>query len=1250
MDYLYENLNDERFQELCQAIIVKEFPNSQVFPIGQPDGGRDSLVYTGDHGKKAFTVFQIKFVRNPYQIEDVHKWLVKTIDGELEKINKLIPDGAKGYYLLTNVKGTGHLKNGSIDKLNKVLEEAITIPAYCWWRDDLSRRLESNTAIKWSYPEILNGQDILNSNIFQHINENRERRENVIRAYLVDQYDLDNEVKFKQIELQNHLLDLFIDVPIRLNRYNEKNKALRQLLYHFNRGWHINKVTIVDDIYETSDNGHIGTAQFLLSSSVQKNITRILIEGGPGQGKSTISQYVCQVHRIRLLNKTTDLSSVPELLHNTPVRLPLKIDLRDIASWLEKRNPYPSSISEEHFSRIWHKSLEAFIVGHIFYHSKLEDFTTNDFVAICRHSAVLIVFDGFDEIANIKLREEVIEFINKGINRIEENSASLQVIITSRPAAFSSSVGFSTDIYPHFELTDVTPSIRKEYVEKWIKSRRLGSREASEIRKLVDEKLEQPHLKDLAKSPMQLAILISLLNTRGESLPNKRTALYDSYIELFFNRESEKSFVIRDNRDLIIDIHQYLAWILHSEAEMFQNNGRIELDDLKKRLKFYLDTEGHKTDIADRLFDVVKERVCALVSRVQGTFEFEVQPLREYFCAKYLYKTSPYSPPGNEKTGTKAERFDAISRNLYWQNVVRFFAGCFDKGELPLIMQKLNELQDDPLLKYTNHPQILTAQLLSDWVFTQYPLYLKDVVKIILLGISAGSILNQQSKNANNDPIQLPVECGRNEVEKESFNQLKKFPTSDYASELIGVINNNSNKKVELWMEHASELKGEKLTNWLEYAYYMQIIYRLDERLLTDILKEDKRELKRRLKLLIDGNKFDLCDRNLELKELIFRGILNAEMYFHPRRYKGHSFNFLSFVSNTYVLSAIFEHRYDPYSLLDIANNRMHYIDSMNENRITEFDVNDIIDQKIQEFYNASQQLLNERLSHWKVDIKPWEKLVYSFQRSFGECWIPYLISIIAAAIKSKEAKFDDHEDLDDDSKSLCKRVRNARLKSGNITWWRQTLNSTKSIEFTTLVCLTWCTPKTLIELYPSLIEKFDDVNGIKIKPFVTKLKKVTQVSLLDSMQQKLITKWLSNNKIDCRFIYLLSFRFPEQSRGEFIYKFLKNYDGDVQEILKQKLDYLLYDFLHKSHTEAKLNEIRNVYSKIKRYDNQNSRYRTDYQNHLELPIELAKSIMKEFKQYPESLAVIAERICRRYAYKQNMPVGEIAKAEKWFD
>ena len=66
----------------------------------------------------------------------------------------------------------------------------------CWWRDDLSRMFEKDPIFKWSFPEILNGQDVLNSILFENLQENKERRENVIRAYLVDQYEIDNEVKF----------------------------------------------------------------------------------------------------------------------------------------------------------------------------------------------------------------------------------------------------------------------------------------------------------------------------------------------------------------------------------------------------------------------------------------------------------------------------------------------------------------------------------------------------------------------------------------------------------------------------------------------------------------------------------------------------------------------------------------------------------------------------------------------------------------------------------------------------------------------------------------------------------------------------------------------------------------------------------------------------------------------------------------------------------------------------------------------
>jgi hypothetical protein len=63
-----------------------------------------------------------------------------------------------------------------------------------------------------------------------------------------------------------------------------------------------------------------------------------------------------------------------------------------------------------------------------------------------------------------------------------------------------------------------------------------------------------------------------------------------------------------------------------------------------------LTREGHDPALAAVLFTGMIERVVALVSRVQGTYEFEVQPLREYFAARFLSETAPYSPLAmNEK-------------------------------------------------------------------------------------------------------------------------------------------------------------------------------------------------------------------------------------------------------------------------------------------------------------------------------------------------------------------------------------------------------------------------------------------------------------------------------------------------------------------------------------------------------------------------------------------------------------------------
>jgi hypothetical protein len=1248
MDYLYEQLGDDRFQELCQALIVKEFPSTQVYPTNQPDGGRDSITYYMNATNKEFVVFQIKYVRNPSQIEEPHKWLAETLKGELKKILTLIPRGATKYILATNVKGTAHLDGGSIDTVNHLFESNVSIPAMCWWRDDLSRRIDNNIDLKWSYPVILDGQDILNRALFNNLSEHKERRENVIRAYLADQYSLDDEVKFRQVDLQNRLLSLFTDVPIRIKKYNEKNRVFRRKIFE---AYEANRTVFnVDDYHLFEDRRNYGAAEYLLSSDVQNNLDRILLEGGPGQGKSTISQYVCQIHRIHLLKKQLDLVLVPERLKNIPIRLPFKIDLRHVAAWVENRNPYPHKLSDESFGKIWQKSLESFLLGHILYHSQLDGFERNDFIAICKLSPVLLVFDGFDEIANLKIREEVIELINKGLDRVAENALSLQVIITSRPAAFVDSIGFAIDKYPHFELTDVTPAITKEYVERWIKASRLDSREAAEIKRLVEEKLQMPHLRDLAKSPMQLAIFISLLRKKGESLPNKRTALYDNYIELFFDRESEKSTIIRDNRDLIIDIHEFLGWILHSEAELYKNSGSIEINALKKLLKEYLEKDGHKTDITDQLFDVVKERVCALASRVQGTFEFEVQPLREYFCAKYLYKTSPYSPVGNEKTGSKPERFEAIAPNYYWQNTVRFFAGCFDKGELPMLIHQLKELQENALLKYTNYPRLLTSQILSDFVFTQYPILLREVVKILISGINIGNVINQNDVLSTNEPLTLPLECGRHELVTECFEQLKTFPLIDYASELIAIIKKNPFDVVKPWIEFADGLSGKQLTLWLDYAYKMEILYKIDNNVLANLINKETELMGSRIQLIVNSGKHNLLQSHKEIKQKTFEGVLDNQIIIGQRDYDHFSLKFLSNCLGVYSLAGVLKSDVNNVPYFHLLNRRYGYYNHDHDNfeKMSQFDIHDEIDQSILLFKDRVKEIITHDVNVWRTTIAPWEVLVNSGKLIFNDHWSFSVIAVIGAGIRSRDEKFEDCHDLNDEENSLCRRVRYARMKSGNVTYWEEQLADERNIDLKLLIFFTWATPKAIAALssvLDAIIGKLSESQHLKL---IRSLKKIGRVSTFTTVQKNYIEKTFELGTMSDKLKYIICLRFEPQDRAYLIYWHTDDFDD--QNILNLKLEYLIDKYFNKTDDEDLLQSIKDIYHRITMFSN---KYLYRSQNRLEgtiIPLEIAKKIVTDSKDYPSIVASIAERSCKSYAFQHTVAVGEIAKANKWFD
>ena len=635
MKYNYGSLNEQTFQELVQALIVADHPDAQCFPVAQPDGGRDALLYHPDRGR--FVVFQVKFSRSPND-KRARDAIQELIRSEERKIRRLIERGATKYYFITNIQGTAHLDRGSIDRLNDSLREMFQIPCISWWRGELDRKLDREHDIKWSFPTILSATEILPLLVRAADDPRKLRSVRTVARYMATQYRSDQEIKFKQVDLKRSLVDLFVDLPFRRKlreNYSGSHEAaqhahtaeIESYLKHFDI-----MVKHRSEEIDLADSRWLAAA-FWLNMPLARGVMRFVLEGAPGQGKSTVTQFLSQVHRLRILRKDVDLGLVSDQHKSGAVRTPFRVDLRDYSVWIDGRHPFATGDST---SVVGKRSLESFLAMQVSWLSGDGRFTEDDFADFLTKSHCVIVLDGFDKVADIATRRCLVDEICSAASRFEVHAKSVQVIVTSRPAAFANSPGFPENEWMHLELKDLAIGNIVAYKEKWTEGQSLSSEDARSLSETLKEKLGQPHLRDLARNPMQLSILLHLMHAQGLAMPEKRTTLYEDYMRLFFNREAEKSAVVREHRELMLAIHGVLAWEMQTKAEQGKGSGSLSRDVLEERIRRYLESEEHDPHLVDPLFRGSVERVGALVSRVEGTFEFEVQP-----APGVLHRTAP---------------------------------------------------------------------------------------------------------------------------------------------------------------------------------------------------------------------------------------------------------------------------------------------------------------------------------------------------------------------------------------------------------------------------------------------------------------------------------------------------------------------------------------------------------------------------------------------------------------------------------
>ncbi|MFE1764051.1 NACHT domain-containing protein [Streptomyces angustmyceticus] len=684
--YLYERLTEKNFQRLCNALLAHASGAVRCYPVGHSDGGRDAT----SRPDGQLIIYQVKWTSRPQQ--NPVTWLKAAIEGEAENIRRLVAQGAGAYYLMTSVAGTALPRRGSMDKMDAVLAQYSAdfgIPVHIWWRADIDARVDAApTELKWAYSDMLAGHDLVRYLID---GADAAAHDHALRALVMKviatQWDEDAKVKFKQVELTSHNLDdLFVDVEA--TRLSTPRAALR----------------LAHEQPEPDALG--GAADYLLTAHQPFTLVR----GEPGQGKSTLGQYLCQRHRAAYLtHEGTAPNQAPATAAADP-RLPVRVDLRDYAAWLTGLDPFSDEGRPSRQRLRKQGALEEFLAGLLTARSGGLPADVTTIHDILERLPTLIVLDGLDEIARKETRQRVVEEIDAFTARLR-SALKPQVIVTTRPNV----AGLAEPTGERFEtiaLTRLSDTLRTTYLGKWAHARSIPDKEHRTLERIFRQRSAEPHISQLADNPMQLTILLYLLHKRGNSVPANRTDLYTSYMETFLDREAEKTAEVDEHRTDLEEVTAFLGWHLQARAEQEGGNGQLPTKELRRAILNYLFDVEKQTTLVEALFTAVTDRVWALTSKVQGTFEFDVQPLREYFAARYLYEFAGADEPRFDK----AEVLRHLVRRGYWLNTSRFFAGFARPNELAGLVETLEEERDEGTQPRQSR---LTAWfLLSDGVFS----------------------------------------------------------------------------------------------------------------------------------------------------------------------------------------------------------------------------------------------------------------------------------------------------------------------------------------------------------------------------------------------------------------------------------------------------------------------------------------------------------------------------------------------------
>lgn len=713
MDYDLSRLSWRSFEQLIQALAVRHFGTGVVVFGDGPDGGREAMCdgrtgYSplGAEPWEGYTVIQAKFRQRPLGARLDGPWAVQALAGELQKFSERAGGRPRptNYVFATNVDlsaGTG----GAKDKAAAALEGARDgwgLGGYdIWDYPKLRAFLDTDEEVRTTFGWITAG-DVLAS-VLRRLEDSTSEFERTIVNYLEKSIVSDRFVRLEEAghsaEEPLSLSRVFVDLPVEGAGPEERRSFLSDLLER--------TAVLARDREPDAPDGP----------------GRVVLVGGPGQGKTTLGQFACQVFRAGLLSSVAQrplsaegseavgsiTSACKELglaVTRAP-RFPVRVVLTELAEALSERE----------------QPLLAWVAGSI---SRRVGSTisTELFRRWLGAYPWFLVLDGLDEVPAGAGRDRVMRCVEEFWVDAAHARADVFVLATTRPQGYNDE--FSKARYNHERLADLTPEGALDYGSRLARARYGDGEQTATVVSRLGRALQNDMTLHLMRSPLQVAIMTALVDRFGQP-PHERWSLFHRYYEVIYQRERERDTVaapiLSEHQPDIDAIHQRVGLALQvlttrdGHSDPFLTGAQ-----LTRIVDARLGEEGHARDetkaMAERIRAAAELRLVFLVGAEQDRIGFEIRSLQEFMAAGALV-----DGPDAQVLG----RLRAIAPLPHWRNVLLFAVGeCYVRKQwlrepLQNLCRSLDVDAGDPLLGPMKAGARLALDLLADQVARHQP-------------------------------------------------------------------------------------------------------------------------------------------------------------------------------------------------------------------------------------------------------------------------------------------------------------------------------------------------------------------------------------------------------------------------------------------------------------------------------------------------------------------------------------------------